>query len=161
MLSEQDKSSQQEQEKQLSPHEVEIGAMELTNLLKEKLEYSENVEFGKPIIPTGYFSNDFQKGWSVNLLRKDKLKIQRRTEINSLGAGLMEYQKSEIVTISTGNVPSVEYDFASRDVMGKDPSLNDSGHFKNTKLAIELSKKMIMDIPQIGIKPKSIYPIKA
>lgn len=66
---------------------------------------------------------------------------------------MKECQKSETVTIKTGNSSSFKYVSASRDVKGIDSALNAGVAVENSLLAVKKCKEMIEAIPQFRKSP--------
>lgn len=148
------------QESELSPHperenklpqgELKVAVTELRKLFDNRFTNSEMNsvmnEGRKVIIPTQHISAPlYEPRWYVGL-SKDIVEIRRITS-SFYFAGTLKEETDEKITITTGILPSVRYEFKHQDNTGKKP-LVFGGQYDNTRRAVAKCEEVINAIPQ-------------
>lgn len=138
------------QENKLPKGELEIAATELTKIFENRLKNSEmNLalnEGGDVNIPTEFISTPvYEPRWSVGVY-KGKVEIRRITTQSWIGdrAGKKTDEK---ITITTGILPTVKYEFQNKDNTGEKPKIF-GGQYENTRRAVAKCEEVINAIPQ-------------
>lgn len=108
---------------------------------------------GKVIVPTHHISAPlYEPRWAVDL-SKDKVEIRRITTDFWFGE-IPEKRNDEKITITTGILPSVRYEFIFKDDRGLEPKQT-NGLYENTRSAVTKSKEVIEAFPQAARTQKA------